>query len=165
MIRVRNLREGEADTLPKALLDHGMPFLDIQWVWVVESVNHPSPLGPFASATPFALVVTAFAHGLLLLCRVLATSPLPSTVPLNWVREALPQVFVDARQRGCVGFITLLADDRPQEVKFARIIASLPGCGLVPFRGSMAAGSLAMVLTEVGKTDAVELVPELTGGD
>lgn len=141
MIRVRNLRDGEASSLPPDLQDTGMPFLVPEWVWVVEPV---SPLGPFAPAqSPFALIVGSFAHGWLVLWRVLAVSPLPSTIPLNWFLEALPQVFAEARQRGCVGFLTLLADDRPEEVKIARILQRMAGAAILPFQGSIGAGFLA----------------------
>jgi len=142
-IHVRNLREGEQIYLPAALLDTGMPFLVPEWVWAAEVA---SPLGPFApSPSPFALIVTSFAHGWLVLWRVLAISPLPSNVPLNWFLEALPQVFAEARVRGCVGFLTLLADNQPAEVKMARIIAGLPGSAILPFQGSIGAGSLNAV--------------------
>lgn len=145
-IHVRNLREGEESTFPPALRDTGMIYLDCPWIWVVESLAPPSPLGPFAPAfpppAPFALVVTSFAHGWLVLWRVLAISPLPSQAPLNWFLEALPQVFAAARARGCVGFVTLLADDRPEEVKIARIILRLTKGGIVPFHGSIGAGVL-----------------------
>ena len=144
-VHVRNLHEGEAPTLPAALQDHGMPFMVPEWVWVVEPV---SPLGPFAPPAPFALLVTSFAHGWLVLWRILSVSPLPSTVPLTWVMEALPQVFEQTRARGCVGFLTFLADNRPEEVKMARLIASLPGCSLLPFQGSMGVGSLAEIVEE-----------------
>ena len=132
-IHVRNLREGEAATLPTELLNTGMPFLDCPWVWVVESS---------AYSGPFALIVTSFAGGWLVWWRLLALSPLPSTIPLNWIMEALPQVFAEARKRGCVGFLTLLADNRPEEVKMARIIAGMPGATLLPFQGSMGTGLL-----------------------
>ena len=140
MIQVRNLREGEA--LPDGLQSHGMPYLVPDWVWVVEP---SSPLGPFAPAAPFALIVTSFAHGYLVLWRILSLASLPKTVPLTWFMEALPQVFSVAQSRGCVGFLTLLQDSRPEEVKMARIIASLPGCQLRPFQGSMGVGPLAGV--------------------
>ena len=132
-IRVRNLREGEAASLPAALLDHGMAYLVPEWVWVVE---------PAGDEKPFALVVCSFAHGWLVLWRVLAISPLPPRIPLTWFMEALPQVFAAAASRGCVWFLTLLADNRPEEVKMARIIASLPGCSILPFQGSMGVGPL-----------------------
>lgn len=132
-IHVRNLREGEAATLPTALQNTGMPYLVPEWAWVVESSEH---------STPFALIVTSFAHGWLVWWRLISLSPLPSTIPLNWVMEALPQVFAEARKRGCVGFLTLLADNRPEEVKMARIIAGMPGATLLPFQGSMGTGLL-----------------------
>lgn len=139
-VRARNLREGEQVTLPPALLDTGMPFLVPEWVWVIEPV---SPLGPFApAAPPFALIVASFSHGWLVLWRILAISPLPAAIPLNWFMEALPQVFVEARARGCVGFLTLLSDDRPAEVKMARIVQRLAHGGILPFRGSIGAGML-----------------------
>jgi hypothetical protein len=138
-VQVRNLREGEAVSLLPELQNHGMPFLDPQWTWVVEPY---SPLGPFAPAAPFALIAASFAGGWIVLWRVLALSPLPHGIPLNWMLEALPQVFAEARLRGCVGFLTLLADNKPAEVKMARIIASLPGATLLPFQGSMGVGRL-----------------------
>lgn len=154
-IHVRNLREGEATTLPQALLDTGMPFLDPQWVWVVEPVNL---LGPFASSQlPFALIVGSFAHGWLVLWRALALSPLPHGISLNWFLEALPQVFAAASARGCVGFLTLLADNRPEEVKMARIVQRLADAAILPFQGSIGAGLLPGIgnTLEVMK-DAIE---------
>jgi len=147
-IRVRNLHEGEASTLPPALLDTGMLYLVPEWVWVVETMAPINPLGPFAPPSdfsppiPFALIVTSFAHGWLVLWRVLALSSLPPAVPPNWFMEALPQVFAEARARGCAGFVTLLADSRPQEVKLARIIARLSKGGIMPFQGMIGAGML-----------------------
>ena len=146
-IQVRNLRENEASSLPPALQNHGMPFLVPEWTWVIEPV---SLLGPFAPPAPFAIIVCSFANGWLVLWRVLAISPLPPGIPLNWFLEAIPRVFAEARLRGCVGFLTLLADNRPQEVKMARIIASLPGAALLPFQGSMGVGPLS----EAGKGES-----------
>ena len=148
IIRVRNLRLGEAATLPPALLDHGMPYLDEQWVWVVEMVatNDPAlPALPALPAPPFALLVCSFAHGWLLLWRLLSISPLPSTAPLNWIMTALPQIFAAARMRGCVGFVTFLSGGQPQEVKLARIITRLGRGrrgtgGTLPFSGVIGAG-------------------------
>lgn len=140
-VRVRNLREGEADSLPLSLLDTGMPYLDPPWVWIVEAEVETFDLS--TPPAPFALIVTSFAHGWLVLWRVLAASPLPPAIPLTWFMEALPQVFAEAAKRGCVGFLTLLADDRPAEARMARIVASLPGCSILPFQGSMGVGPLA----------------------
>lgn len=142
-IRVRNLREGEQSSLPPALLDTGMPYLVPAWVWVVEPASLPSLLGPFApTPPPFAIIVTSFAHGWLVLWRMIAISPLPPGIPLTWFKEALPQVSAEARARGCVGFLTLLADNRPAEVKMARIIMQMTNGGLLPFQGSIGAGLL-----------------------
>ena len=151
-VRVRNLRAGEQASLPAALRDTGMFFLAEEWVWVVERAALPSPLGPFGPPppAPFAIVVCSFAHGWLVLWRLLSISPLPPGIPLNWFKEALPQVFAEARLRGCVGFLTLLADNRPAEVKMARIIASLPGATLLPFQGSLGVG----LLSEAGKGES-----------
>jgi hypothetical protein len=46
--------------------------------------------------------------------------------------------------------MTLLADNRPEEVKMARIIAGMPGAALMPFQGSIGAG----LLPGVAVTDA-----------
>jgi hypothetical protein len=140
-IHVRNLREGEQQTLPVALLDTGMPFLVPEWVWVVEPVSLLGPFDP-VQPQPFAIVVCSFAHGWLVLWRVLALSPLPPAISLNWFLEAIPQVFAEARLRGCVGFLTLLADNQPAEAKMARIITRLAKGGIVPFQGSLGAGML-----------------------
>lgn len=143
VIHVRNLREGEVDILPPPLLSHGMPYLVPEWAWVVET----------DISGAFALVVTSFAHGWIVLWRVLAISPLPSGIPLNWFMEALPQVFAAAQARGCVGFLTFLADNRPEEVKLARIVQRLPGATLLPFQGSMGAGLLGAVVAEEDRDD------------
>ena len=140
-IRVRNLREGEAASLPAALLDHGMAYLVPEWVWVVE---------PAGDEKPFALVVCSFAHGWLVLWRVLAISPLPPGIPLTWFMEALPQVFAAAASRGCVWFLTLLADS-PVEAKLARIVQSVAGGSLVPFQGSLAVGQVARGAAAAGE--------------
>jgi hypothetical protein len=139
MIYARNLREGETSTLPPALLDTGMLYLIKEWAWAVESTECP---------IPFALIVASQAHSWLVLWRVLAISPLPSGIPLTWFLEALPQVFAEARLRGCVGFLTLLDDKRPEEVKMARIITHLAHGGIMPFQGSIGAGMLASIAKE-----------------
>jgi len=141
-IHVRNLREGEQTVLPLALLNTGMPYLVPEWVWVVEPAG---PLGPVALPAPFAIVVASFCHGFLVLWRVIDISPLPPGIPLNWFKEAMSQIFAEARQRGCVGFLTFLADNRPAEAKMARIIARLAGGTVLPFQGSMGVGLLSKV--------------------
>jgi len=140
-IHVRNLRKGEQSFLPSALLNTGMPYLDEQWTWAVEAAE-PGPDAAGEPGTPFALVVTSFAHGWLVLWRLLAVSPLPQGVPLNWFVAAHPLIFAEARRRGCVGFLTLLADDRPEEVKLARIAVRLAGGTLIPFQGAIGVGQI-----------------------
>lgn len=132
-VRVRNLQEGEFVTLPQVLQGTGMPYIVPAWAWVIEADGHPGP---------FALVVASFAHGWLVLWRLLAISPLPSTVPLNWFLEAHPQVFEIARRRGCVGFLTLLDDSRPEEAQMARIAVKLAGGTVLPGQWSMCVGPL-----------------------
>lgn len=170
-VRVRNLHEGEAATLPVALQNHGMPYLDEPWAWVIESVNQAvsleadsavpgrqtiTQLSPVAlplnhsAPVPFALVVCSFAHGWLVLWRVIAISPLPPEIPLTWFKEALPQVFAEARARGCVGFLTLLSDDRPAEAQMARIITKVAGGTTLSFQGVMGVGLLAEAGAEEG---------------
>jgi hypothetical protein len=153
MIRVRNLRKGEQATLSSELCDTGMAYLIPEWVWVVEPA---SLLGPFAPSAPFAVIVASQAHSWLVLWRVLAISPLPSAVPLNWFLEALPQVFAEARLRGCIGFLTLLADNRPEEVKMARIIARMAQGAIKPFQGSLGAGLLPGIELSAPEIEALQ---------
>ena len=126
MVIVRNLRNGE--TLPEKLMDTGTPYLDPDWAWVV---------CPKESDVPFAILVTSFAHGWLVLWRIISTD---SAQP-NWFLEALPQVFDNAKKRGCLGILTMLADENEAEVKMARII-SMAGGTLIPFVGSIAAAPI-----------------------
>ena len=147
-IQVRNLRDGEEADLPAELRNTGMAYLIPEWVWLVEPA---SLLGPFAPSAPFAIIVASQAHSWAVLWRILALSPLPPGIPLNWFLEAIPQVFAAARQRGCVGFLTLLADNRPEEVKMARIIQRLDGAKILPFQGSMGVGTLIGVGEEVSQ--------------
>jgi hypothetical protein len=151
-VNVRNLRRGEAAFLPATLLNHGMPYLAEDWVWVVEL---DAPIAP----VPFAIIITSFAHGWAVLWRVIALSPLPPVVPLTWFLRALPQVFAEVRLRGCVGFVTLLSDDRPAEVKMARIITKLAHGGIMPFQGSIGAGML-MELGEDERATEITLPDE-----
>ena len=131
MIQARNLRKGEV--LPPGLTDTGTPFTDEEWTWVVEHESHP---------VPFALIVASFCHGWLLLFRLLALAPLPPGVPLTWFLEARLQVFAEARLRGCVGFLTLLDEDRPVEAQMARIAMKLAGGTVLPGHWSMCAGPI-----------------------
>ena len=110
-----------------------MAYLIPEWAWVVECEAYP---------TPFAVIVASQAHSWLVLYRILAISPLPPGVPLTWFLEAHPQVFAEARRRGCVGFLTLLDDSRPEEAQMARIAVKLTGGTVLPGKFSMCAGPL-----------------------
>jgi len=142
-IHVRNLREGDVDALPSALRDTGMFYLVPEWTWIV---------GVEGSSEPFAIVVTSFCHGWLVLWRLITVSPLPPEIPLNWIKEAFPQVFAEARARGCVGFLTLLADNRPEEAQIARIVTRMAGGKALPFQGVMGCGLLTGSGEEDGKS-------------
>ena len=163
MIRVRNLRLGEAIRLPPALLDHGMPYLVEPWVWVVEDADAPpaASSAPAPAAPPFALIVTSFAHGWLVLHRVLAISPLPPAIPLTWFLAARSQVFAEARLRGCVGFLSLLDDTRPEEAQLIRIAIRLAGGQVMPEKLSLCAGPLTG--HEAGEEEEEEEVEEEGG--
>lgn len=130
MVKVRNYRAGEF--LPAPLLDTGMPFLDPGWTWAVT---------PQGSDLPFALVACSFAGGWLVLWRLLSVQPLPAGVSTHWFLEAMPRVFENARESGCVGLLTMLSDDRELEARLARLIVRYGG-QLKPFRGSFGVAPL-----------------------
>lgn len=141
-IHVRNLLPGELAALPPALQSTGMFYLVPEWVWIVE----------VGSSGPFAIVITSFCHGWLVLWRLIAVSPLPPEIPLNWIKEAFPQVFAEARARGCIGFLTLLADNRPEEAQIARIVTRMTGGTSLPFQGVIGCGLLTGAEEEDGKS-------------
>lgn len=126
---IRQLTRLEADDpsfLPLPLRNHGFPFLDPAWTWVVEH-----------DGRAIALVVCSYANGMLIFWRILAI-PEAKRVQRTWFMDALPQVLSNARQRGCVGYLTMLEDHHPACVKLARIIASTDGV-LFPFVGTLGA--------------------------
>ena len=126
---VRQLTRLEASDptfLPLVLRAHGFPFLDAEWCWVVEHEDKT-----------IALIVCSFAHGMLVLWRILAT-PDAKRVCRSWFFRALPIVLDNARQRGCVGYLTMLEDHHPACVKLARIVARTGGV-LIPFVGTLGA--------------------------
>jgi hypothetical protein len=131
MVKVRKYLHGEF--LPLPLLDHGMPYLDPNWSWVVT---------PKDNDLPIALIVGSFAHGWLVLWRVLVVKPRPKNVAAHWFLEAMPKVFDNARESGCVGILTFLADDKLQEVKLARLLLRTGG-KLLPFKGSVGFAPIA----------------------
>jgi hypothetical protein len=120
------LEAADPTFLPPALRLHGFPFLDPEWCWVVEYEGRA-----------IALTVCSFAHGMLIFWRILST-PEAMCVCRSWFYRALPIVLDNARQRGCVGYLTMLEDHHPACVKIARIVARTGGV-LVPFIGTLGA--------------------------
>jgi len=125
MVKVRKYVFGEF--LPAPLLDTGMPFLDPEWVWVVT---------PEHNNLPFAIVVGSFAGGWLVLWRLLSVKPRPQGVAAHWFLEAMPKVFDNAKESGCVGVLSMFSDDKPNEARLARLFAKMGG-HLLPFKGSV----------------------------
>ena len=130
MIRVRNYIRGEF--LPAPLLNHGMPMLDPEWTWCVT---------PESSDLPFALVACSYAGGWLVIWRLLSVQPLPGHVVRHWFLEALPKVFENAREKGCVGVLSMFSDAQPVEQRLARLMVRIGG-NMVPFKGSIAVSPL-----------------------
>lgn len=129
-MRIRHYIAGEF--LPQPLLDTGVPKIDPAWAWVVT---------PDDSELPFALILGSYAHGWLMLWRLLSVQPLPRGVARYWFLEAMPRLLENAKQQGCVGMLSLLSDTKSCEVKLARLILRIGG-QLIPFRGSVAVAVL-----------------------
>jgi hypothetical protein len=126
---IRQLTRLEADDpsfLPLPLRAHGFPYLDPYWCWIVEHEGRA-----------IALIVCSFAHGMLVFWRILSVPEAPS-VFRTWFLDSLPQLLSNARQRGCVGYLTMLEDRHPACVKLARIVAKTGGV-LIPFVGTLGA--------------------------
>lgn len=111
------------ELLPCELRIIQFPRIDPEWCWVVEH----SELGPIA------LLLASNCHGVLMFWRVLATAKTRSIA--NWFLAAFPKILENARLRGCVGYGAFFHDDRPEEVKFARLLARHRG-SIEPFSGS-----------------------------
>lgn len=124
---IRLLTKLEADDstfLPLPLRQHGFPFLDPAWTYIVEHENRP-----------IALVACSYANGMLIFWRILAM-PEARRVQRTWFMDSLPLVLSNARQRGCVGYLTMLEDYHPACVKLARIVQRTGGV-LLPFVGTL----------------------------
>lgn len=131
---VRQLTRLEASDqtfLPLELRAHGFPFLDPEWCWVVEHKEKA-----------IALIVCSFAHGMLIFWRVLSV-PGAKSVCRSWFLQSLPIVLDNARQRGCVGYLTMLEDHHPACAKLARIISATGGV-LIPFIGTLGAALIKL---------------------
>jgi hypothetical protein len=124
-LKVRNLRPGES--LPPDIKDTGfeeMP-LNPRWIWVLERRGRI-----------VAMAITINAHGFLILLRTGATPKAPP----HWPLVLFPQVFAEAKARGCKGYYTFLDDRQPAEVKLMRIVLRIEGA-LLPAYGAWAVGS------------------------
>jgi hypothetical protein len=126
-LTLRPLTKLEADTpelLPPELRVYGFPYLLPEWCWIVEK-----------NGLPIALIVTSMVHGILFFWRVLATASAKKA--LYWFLACMPQIIENAKTMGCLGYGTFLSDDKPQEVKFARILSRLDA-KVIPWVGSLA---------------------------
>lgn len=114
------------DFLPEELLDGLESYtIDHEWQWVVER-----------DGRIVAQVLACYAHGITILLRISATKDAPK----SWAVVALRQVLRDCRERGCIGFLTMLEDDKKQEVKLMRIVQKIGGY-VRPFYGAIVAGT------------------------
>lgn len=95
------------------------------WQWLV-----------FHEGKVIAQILTCPAHGLLIFLRMMS---LPEAPPF-WLVVALRRILADARERGLFGYVILLEDSRPKEVKMMRL-AQKGGGMLQPFYGVLAFGS------------------------
>ena len=116
-VSIRNLLP--TDTIPFADMQRGgLPVgfesfpLDCDWTWVALADN-----------AIVALLVAGCAQSLLLLLRMTATPQAPACVALLLLRKA----FKDARRRGCLGFLTFLADSAAAESQLMRIVQRAGG--------------------------------------
>jgi len=109
---VRTLKKGEY--LP-ASLEVGLDLLgklDPDWIWI---------------ATRFGLVTGVLAaspcHGVAVIWRVIATEEASQTCVVRLLRAFLKEI----RQRGFVGYITILDRHRPEEQQFQSIVQKAGG--------------------------------------
>lgn len=129
MIKIRNLRTGEA--LPVISPSDGLPIgfeglpLDHEWVWLAE--HHGQCVG---------ILIAAPAHSILLIFRITLTSTAPAAAALLLLRRA----FRDARARGCAGWMSVLADQSPAEVRLMRIAMRVQAT-CIPMSGMWAGGT------------------------
>lgn len=114
------------EEIPAELMVGIEPFHIVEdWQWVI---LHEDRI--------VAQILTAPAHGLLLFLRMMS---LPEVPPL-WLVLALRRIMADAKARGLFGYLTLLQDSKPKEVKMMRLVQRAGGM-LLPFSGVLAFGS------------------------
>lgn len=127
-IEVRNRwwRGKELEKLPSELMDGMEPYtIDPEWQWVAEY-----------DGKIVGQILACYAHGVPIIIRITSTKDAPK----SWAVVALRQMLKDCRARGCVAFMTMLEDSKPQEVKLMRIVQKLGGY-VKPFYGAIVAGS------------------------
>lgn len=123
-IEVRPRYPGE--DIPAELMVGIEPFHIVEsWQWVVEYEDKI-----------VAQILTAPAHGLLILLRMMSVPDAPA----SWLVLALRRILADAKERGLFGYVVLLQDSRPREAKLMRIVQKNGGM-LIPFSGALAFGS------------------------
>lgn len=122
-VRLRN----PGEKLPEALrTEFELCRIDPEWHWLVEH-----------NGEVVASMLCANAHGMLLLLRMNAIAKAPK----SWSLLALRRVLSDARERGCLGYLVMLEDSNPQEVKLMRI-AMRAGAVAKPVCGALLGGSV-----------------------
>lgn len=99
--------------------------IDPHWQWVLVDGDQVK-----------AQMLCVNAHGILMMLRLTA---LPDA-PAAWAVRLFREVLREARSRGCIGFMTFLADSNPQELKLMRI-AQRHGSYFIPQSGAWVAGS------------------------
>jgi hypothetical protein len=102
--------------------------IDPEWQWVLIVDGHVK-----------AQMLCANAHGILLILR-LTSFP---DAPHGWLIGMLRHIGAEARQAGCIGFISFLSDQNPAEVKLMRVVQRMSGF-VLPITGAMVAGSTEM---------------------
>jgi len=131
MITVRTLRAGEP--LPTLPSPDGLPLgfeslpLDHDWIWLAEH-----------DAACVGILITAPAHGILLLFRITMAPDAPPAAALLLLRRA----FREARVRGCAGWMTVLQDSSEAEVRLMRVLTRMwPQPTSIPMSGMWAGGT------------------------
>ena len=102
-LMLRRLTAAEAECLallPPELREIGWPKPDHDWIWLVEN-----------GSGPIALIMGSYVSGVCVFFRLLTTAQAKGSS--NWMLAALPAIFEDIRQRGCVGYASWFRDSRP----------------------------------------------------
>jgi hypothetical protein len=99
--------------------------IDPEWQWVLIVDGYVK-----------AQMLCANVHSVLYILRLIAFPDAPH----GWLAAMLRHVMAEARQAGCIGFISFLSDKNPAEVKLMRIVQRAGGFVLAT-TGAMVAGS------------------------